>query len=191
MEDLGFKKRWAQTPRVPETSVLGHMLTVAIFSYFYSLKVNACDTRLQNNFFVSLFHDLPEALTRDIITPVKYSVDDLSDIIAEYEIKKINEEILPNLPEFLHDEFCYILGLYKDGTKDEFENRIYQDKIEKVDDSSKYNMDKYNTIDGLALKQCDKLSAFVEASLSISHGIKSKELVNGKKTNYEITKNGK
>lgn len=42
-------------------------------------------------------------------------------------------------------------------------------------------MDKYNAIDGVALKQCDKLSAFVEASLSISHGIKSKELVNGKK----------
>ncbi|MFA6685273.1 MAG: hydrolase, partial [Arcobacteraceae bacterium] len=28
---------------------------------------------------------------------------------------------------------------------------------------------------------CDKLSAFIEASLSISHGIKSKELVSGKK----------
>ena len=39
---------------------------------------------------------------------------------------------------------------------------------------SKYNSNKYNAIDGLALKQCDKLSAFVEASLSISHGIKSK-----------------
>jgi putative hydrolase of HD superfamily len=177
---LRFQKRWAQTPRVPETSVLGHMLTVAIFSYFYSLEVKACDKRLQNNFFVSLFHDLPEALTRDIITPVKYSVDDLSDIIAEYEIKKINEEILPNIPESIHDEFCYLLGLFEDR-KDEFENRINEDGIKFVDDVSKYNMDKYNAIDGVALKQCDKLSAFVEASLSISHGIKSKELVNGKK----------
>jgi len=177
---LRFQKRWAQTPRVPETSVLGHMLTVAIFSYFYSLEVNACDKRLQNNFFVSLFHDLPEALTRDIITPVKYSVDDLSEIIAEYEIKKINEEILPNVPEFMHDEFRYILGLNK-NKKDEFQNRINEDEIKVVDDVSKYNMDKYNAIDGAALKQCDKLSAFVEASLSISHGIKSKELVNGKK----------
>jgi len=177
---LRFQKRWAQTPRVPETSVLGHMLTVAIFSYFYSLEVNACEKRLQNNFFVSLFHDLPEALTRDIITPVKYSVDDLSDIIAEYEIKKINEEILPNIPNSIHDEFKYLLGMFEDR-KDEFENRIYEDKIEVVDDVSKYNMDKYNAIDGVALKQCDKLSAFVEASLSISHGIKSKELVNGKK----------
>lgn len=177
---LRFQKRWAQTPRVPETSVLGHMLTVAIFSYFYSLEVNACNKRLENNFFVSLFHDLPEALTRDIITPVKYSVDDLSDIIAEYEIKKINEEILPNIPASLHDEFCYILGLFEDR-KDEFENRIYEKEIQSVEDVSKYNMDKYNAIDGVALKQCDKLSAFVEASLSISHGIKSKELVNGKK----------
>ncbi len=177
---LRFQKRWAQTPRIPETSVLGHMLTVAIFSYFYSLEVNACDKRLQNNFFVSLFHDLPEALTRDIITPVKYSVDDLSDIIAEYEIKKINEEILPNVPLSMHDEFCYLLGLLKDK-KDEFENRIYDDEIQIVDDVSKYNMDKYNAVDGHALKQCDKLSAFVEATLSISHGIKSKELVNGRK----------
>ena len=64
---LRFQKRWAQTPRIPETSVLGHMLTVAIFGYFFSIKVNACDKRLQNNFFTALFHDLPEALTRDII----------------------------------------------------------------------------------------------------------------------------
>lgn len=177
---LRFQKRWAQTPRIPETSVLGHMLTVAIFGYFFSLEVNACDKRLQNNFFTALFHDLPEALTRDIITPVKYCVDELSDIIAEYEIEKIEDDILPNIPEVLHDEFSYILGLY-DGIKEEFENKIYEDKIQIVEDVSKYNSNKYNAIDGLALKQCDKLSAFVEASLSISHGIKSKELISGKK----------
>lgn len=177
---LRFQKRWAQTPRIPETSVLGHMLTVAIFGYFFSLEVNACDKRLQNNFFTALFHDLPEALTRDIITPVKYCVDELSDIIAEYEIEKIEDDILPNIPEVLHDEFSYILGLY-DGIKEEFQNKIYEDKIQIVEDISKYNSNKYNAIDGLALKQCDKLSAFVEASLSISHGIKSKELISGKK----------
>ena len=177
---LRFQKRWAQTPRVPETSVLGHMLTVAIFGYFFSVEINACDKRLQNNFFTALFHDLPEALTRDIITPVKYCVDELSDIIAEYEIEKIQDDILPNIPEILHDEFSYLLGLY-DGIKEEFQDKIYEDKIQIVEDISKYNSNKYNAIDGLALKQCDKLSAFVEASLSISHGIKSKELISGKK----------
>jgi len=178
---LRFQKRWAQTPRIPETSVLGHMLTVAFFSYFYSIKQKACDTRLQNNFFTALFHDLPEALTRDIISPVKYSVDELSDIIAEYEVAKIEDDILPNIPESIQKEFSYILGI-SDGIKEEFANKVKIDgKICEVEDINKYNLDKYEAIDGKALKQCDKLSAFVEASLSISHGIKSKELINGKK----------
>ena len=178
---MRFQKRWAQTPRIPETSVLGHMLTVALFSYFYSLEVNACDKRLQNNFFTALFHDLPEALTRDIISPVKYSVDELSEIIAEYEVAKIEDDILPNVPINIQEEFSYILGISK-GIKEEFANKVKIDgNITEVDDINKYNLDKYEAIDGLALKQCDKLSAFVEASLSISHGIKSKELISGKK----------
>lgn len=177
---LRFQKRWAQTPRIPETSVLGHMLTVAFFSYFYSLSVGACAKRLENNFFCALFHDLPEALTRDIISPVKYSVDELSEIISEYEIDQIEDKILPNIADEHKNEFSYLLGLY-DGKKDEFMDRINDGKISIVDDLSKYNSDKYNAIDGQALKQCDKLSAYIEAVLSISHGIKSKELVNGKK----------
>ena len=31
---LRFQRRWAQTQRIPQTNVLGHMLVVAIFSYF-------------------------------------------------------------------------------------------------------------------------------------------------------------
>lgn len=179
---LRFQKRWAQTPRIPETSVLGHMLTVAIFGYFYSLEINACDKRLQNNFFVALFHDLPEALTRDIISPVKYSVDELADIIAQFEVSQIEDKIMPYVPESMKQEFGYILGLDDNNYKDEFENKIMIDgTIEVVEDMNKYNLEKYNPIDGKALKQCDKLSAFIEASLSISHGIKSKELISGKK----------
>lgn len=179
---LRFQKRWAQTPRIPETSVLGHMLTVALFGYFYSVKINACNQRLQNNFFVALFHDLPEALTRDIISPVKYSVDELADIIAEYEVVQIEDKIMPYIPNDLKKEFSYILGLDEHNFKDEFENKIMIDgKIKVVEEMQRYNQDRYNAIDGKALKQCDKLSAFIEASLSISHGIKSKELLQGKK----------
>jgi putative hydrolase of HD superfamily len=186
---LRFQKRWAQTPRIPETSVLGHMLTVAIFGYFYSLDINACDKRLQNNFFTALFHDLPEALTRDIISPVKYSVDELSELISEYEITKIEDDILPNVPDSIKKEFSYLLGLY-DGIKDEFLDKTnLNGKVEVHTAGLKsFNENRYDTIDGLALKQCDKLSAFIEASLSISHGIKSKELINGKKQILESLK---
>lgn len=178
---LRFQKRWAQTPRIPNTSVLGHMLIVAFLGYFYSLKINTCDKRVENNFFCALFHDLPEALTRDIISPVKYSVSGLDDIISEYEIRKIEDEILPLVPNRFAKEFRYILGMF-DGKKDEFANKIKcEGAIKEVKDTKEYNEDKYHTIDGKALKACDRIAAFIEATLSISYGVKSKELVSGKK----------
>ena len=177
---LRFQKRWAQTPRIPETSVLGHMLIVAILGYFYSLSIKACDKRMENNFFCALFHDFPEALTRDIISPVKYSVSGLDDIISEFEIKMIEEEILLYLPENIIESFKYLLGLYGDNQKDEFLDKINENGIVIVDDLEGYNEDKYNAIDGLALKNCDRISAFIEATLSISHGVKSKELIQGR-----------
>jgi len=178
---LRFQKRWAQTPRVPQTAVLGHMLTVAFLSYFYSLKIGACSKMLQNNFFCALFHDLPEALTRDIISPVKYSVSGLDDIIIEIEINRLQSRVLPLIPQNLQDEFRYLLGLYDNDTKkDEFLNKIYTKNIKIVDTLKTYNEDKYNAIDGTALKMCDRLSAFIEAVVSISHGVKSNELILGK-----------
>ncbi len=179
---LRFQKRWAQTPRIPNTSVLGHMLIVAFLGYFYSLKIKACKKRVENNFFCAIFHDLPEALTRDIISPVKYSVSGLDDIISEYEIRKIEDEILPLVPLNFKDEFKYILGLYN-GKKDEFSNKIRENGvIKEIEDSQKYNENRYETIDGKALKACDRIAAFIEATLSISYGVKSKELVQGKAT---------
>ena len=188
---LRFQKRWAQTPRIPETSVLGHMLIVALFSYFYSKKIGACKTRLENNFFCALFHDLPEALTRDIITPVKYSVSGMEDIIGDIEIQKIEEDILPLIPEHIRDEFSYLLGLYGDGEKNEFLNKIYQKNIRVVDTLNTYNEDKFNVIDGVALKACDKLAAYIEASLSLAHGVKSNELISGKKQIMESMQKNK
>ncbi len=174
---LRFQTRWAQTPRIPETSVLGHMLIVAILGFFYSLSIDACKSRREFNFLCALFHDLPEALTRDIISPVKYSVSGLDDLISEFEMAKIEEAIMPNIPANIKDEFSYILGI-KDGKKDEFTNRIYEKNITIVDTLSTYNEDKYRAIDGVGLKQCDKLAAFIEAVISISYGVKSKELTN-------------
>lgn len=187
---LRFQKRWAQTPRIPETAVLGHMLVVAILSYFYSLKVKACDKRLQSNFYCALFHDLPESLTRDIISPVKYGIGGLHSLISEYEMKLIESKILPLVPSSFKDEFAYLLGIRKDENglliKDEFENRTFKDKNIRVCSASlkEFNSDEYAAIDGKALKSCDRLAAFIEAALSIHHGLSSNELKQGLKDIY-------
>lgn len=189
---LRFQKRWAQTPRIPETAVLGHMLVVAIFSYFYSLEVKACEKRTENNFYCALFHDLPESLTRDIISPVKHGVEGLNDIIGEYELKLIDEQILPFIPNNFRDEFSYILGVRNSENKrfkNEFENRICLDLPEIYDGKMKdVNENKFNAIDGKALKYCDKFSAFLEAGISISYGVKSKELISGFEQSYKFFK---
>lgn len=180
---LRFQKRWAQTPRIPETSVLGHMLVVAILGYFYSLKIKACKKRVEFNFFCALFHDLPESLTRDIISPVKYGIKGLNEILNEYEMRLIDDKILPFVPEIVRDEFSYILGIRKNGdkfVKDEFEDRIYKSSPKPTPENFKdLNLDEFRAIDGRALKYCDKLAAFFEAGISISYGVKSKELVSG------------
>ncbi len=36
---LRFQQRWAHSPRVPETSVLGHMLIVAMLAYLCSVEM--------------------------------------------------------------------------------------------------------------------------------------------------------
>ena len=92
----------------------------------------------------------------------------------------IEEEILPYIPEGLQKEFKYLLGIYGENQKNEFLNRIYEQEIVPIEDVTPYNENRFNAIDGKALKNCDNLAAFIEATLSISHGVKSKELSQGK-----------
>jgi len=183
---LRFQQRWAQTPRVPKTSVLGHMLVVALLSYLVSLEIGACPKRLYNNFFGALFHDLPEILTRDIVRSVKYSVTGLDAIIKEYELKQVNEKILPLIPPDWHKEIQYFV-------QDEFSNKIMTAENGKNPGSAVkivkgikpvWNRDEYKPYDGGIVEICDKLSAFIEASLSIEHGIRSANLVAAKKKVY-------
>ena len=108
------------------------MLVVAILSYFYSLKAKACKKRLENNFFCALFHDLPESLTRDIISPVKYGVKGLNEIISEYEMRLIDERICHLCLKRSKMSLAISLASEKMARKfikDEFENRTYERKI--------------------------------------------------------------
>jgi len=180
---LRFQQRWAQSPRIPKTSVLGHMLMVAVLCYLCSVEIDGCDRRIYNNFFAGLLHDLPEVLTRDIVSPVKSSIEGLDEIIKRYEQIHLEERILPLLPSSLREEISYFL-------EDEFLNKavidgVFEKGISAEDMSSKYNENRFSPVDGRIIRTCDKLAAFIEASLSIQHGIKSHHLIEGRKYIYE------
>lgn len=185
---LRFQKRWAHSPRVPETSVLGHMLIVAITAYLCTIKMETdpCEKRVYNNFFAGLFHDLPEVSTRDIISPIK-SAAGLEDIIKDYENERMKEEVLPLLPKTWHGEMKYF-------TEDEFENKIKkegvpQNGIKFKEINKKYNKNEYSPLDGELIRACDKLAAFIETNLSIEYGITSRYLEEGRENIFGVYKN--
>ena len=181
---LTFQKRWAQTPRVPPTSVLGHLMFVAVTSWLLSLEAGLCPRRERNNFFGGLFHDLPEVLTRDIISPVKASVEGLDDMIRRYEREAMDERVLPLLPEGWRGELLWY-------AEEEFSNKTRNpdaiDPVERHDGDipAALNEDRYDPIDGRLVEVCDKLAAYMEAAVSIRTGINSPELEKAKRQLYE------
>jgi putative hydrolase of HD superfamily len=179
---LRFQQRWAQSPRVPETSVLGHMLIVAILTYLFSVEIGAGPKRLYNNFFAGLFHDLPEVLTRDIVSPVKRSVAGLEEMIKTMEKEQFGEKILPLLPRAWHQEMSYFL-------EDEFRSKARVEGQPLLCSSEmlseKYNLDEFDPLDGALVRACDQLAAYIEASMSIDYGIKAPDLLKGKEMIHE------
>lgn len=191
IEQLRFQIRWNQTPRVPKTSVLGHCFFVAILTLLLCRDsgVKMTEKRIINNFFTGLFHDLPEAVTRDIISPVKQATDELPNIVKKIEDEIVRKELLPLMEPFFADELMYF-------TSNEFANRIINSggKVEEVtweDLNSKYNSADFSPVDGRIVRIADHISALMEADISIKHGITSNHLKFGRKNmleNYPVGK---
>ncbi len=177
---LRFQIRWGQTQRIPRTSVLGHMMLVACLSWFFSREIGACARRSYNNFFGGLLHDLPEAVTRDIISPVKSSVDRLPDVIATIEKQLAEREIFGLLPPAWKPELTYLI-------QDEFDSKIRrtQDggrtllKVSSAEIGNSFNSDEFDPYDGELVRVADHLSAFLEAYMSAQYGIRSESIDKG------------
>ena len=175
---LRYQQRWAKAVRMPQTYVMGHMLVVAILSYFATqeLKESSCSSRLVNNFISGLFHDLPEVLTRDIVSPVKASVKGLDSIIHEIEDEQMKAVIYPLLPLHWHEEMDYY-------TQNEFSSKIKLNGEVKIITSDEinehYNDDYFSPLDGQIIRGCDHLSVYMEAYMSLSYGIRSEPMVSG------------
>lgn len=181
---LRFQIRWTQAPRIPATSVLGHMFIVAAFAYFFSLSVRACTARANNNFFCGLFHDLPELLTRDIISPVKQSVASMPQIIREYEEAELERRIFSPLRQegctSLVERISYYLGLdvgseFQECCREGGRAVKIQGGFDELQESR--NADALDPKDGRMIKVCDNLAAFLEAHSSIRNGVSSPHLL--------------
>ena len=138
--------------------------------------------RCCNNFFSGLFHDLPELLTRDIISPVKKSSDALASLIKDFENTELERRIFGPLreghEECLVETLQYFLGM---EVGSEFRECIRRDgHVTAINGfgelHEKHNTDSDDPKDGQLIKACDLLAAFLEANNSIRSGISSPRL---------------
>jgi putative hydrolase of HD superfamily len=161
--ELRFQKRWTMSPQLPETSVLGHMLIVAMLAYLCALENNADSKRKIDIYYGGFFHDLPEVLTRDIISPVKMSVEGLKNIIADMENAMIEDQIMPLIPPGWQEEILYFIHLKDEGK----------------------NHSNVKSLDSQIIEACDHFAAYIEAVVSYQHGITSRHLEDARKNLYQ------
>ncbi len=154
---LRFQQRWARTPRIPKTTVLGHSLMVADSIYLHDLDSKASDRQIYNDYYTALFHDLPEVLTKDVITPIKVNVSGLAAVLEDYERDLVEEKILPLIDKDWHEEFRFMV----------------LDPFTDVADG------KFGIRNGYDIKTCDNLAAYMEAHISICYGVSSSTLRDG------------
>jgi putative hydrolase of HD superfamily len=82
---LTHLKRWNKMHRNINSSVSAHSYYVMFTAYILSLSVNVNNELLFKIITASLFHDLPEAFTGDVISPTKRKVEKLDKIITQIE----------------------------------------------------------------------------------------------------------
>jgi putative hydrolase of HD superfamily len=188
VEQLRFQVRWSETLRIPSTSVLGHSYFVACLTFLIGMELNPCPKRAYNNFFCGLFHDMPEAVTRDIVQPVKHATEGLPEVIKDIENIIVEEQLIPKMLPIFKDELLYF-------TRDNFSNRVIingKTFIVSSDElADKYNSNEFSPVDGEIIKLCDEIAALLEADQSIAHGVTSENLREGKSRILDICRRRK
>ncbi len=109
---MKYIDRWALMRNTRKETLSEHTLETAFIAHALAVIENK---RLGGNVnaekvaVLALFHDVPEIITGDLPTPVKYYNDDIKS--AYREIEQVAEtQLLDLLPEDLRDEFADIFG---------------------------------------------------------------------------------
>ncbi len=151
---LRFQQRWSRTPRIPKTTVLGHSLLVANMVFLNDVDNGVSGKTLYYDYYSALFHDLPEVLTKDVITPIKVNVVGLPVLLEGIEKDMVEERIMPLIPAAWADDLRFMA--YDPFTDSEEPPRR-----------------------GRQIKACDVLGAWMEAYISVTYGISSRTLQSG------------
>lgn len=91
---LASSFRWNKSTRYYPVSVLAHTYLIGFVTYLLANDMDASPDEITDMLLTAFFHDIPEAITGDIITPTKKSVPGLEAMIERIEHVMVYEHLL-------------------------------------------------------------------------------------------------
>lgn len=139
---LSHCMRWNQQKRIYPISVMSHLVIITFLSYVIVMieNHNWNNYNMLDMLLRSLYHDIPEAITWDIITPTKKAVPWFVKLLEKVEIDMMNDYL-----------FCYITEDYK--------NEVYNFMLHPFDGEN-----------GKIVKYADIMSSLIEAKIEVNYG---------------------
>ncbi len=121
VRNIMFTQRWNTEVRRFSTSVAGHSWYMALICYFLvsweSYKFSNY-LNMEKMLAGAIFHDLPEAVTGDIINPTKNRSKKMKLALEQVEKIKVKEELISLLPTELQAEYSVLILQAKDDSQE-------------------------------------------------------------------------
>ncbi|MDD2892135.1 MAG: HD domain-containing protein [Candidatus Gracilibacteria bacterium] len=139
MRRLQSSYRWNSMRRRYPISVMSHLFITSFFAYIIGNIEGKDKQEITHMMMIALFHDIPEAITGDIVAPTKKAIEGFEPLLVIVEKELVDK---------------YLLGYI----------RKYRFSIE----YEHLMLDPWNQIDGKLVKLADNFSALFEAKLEAS-----------------------
>ena len=125
-------KRWGLMPSVREENVAEHSLQVAMIAHALAEIQNirfGASLDAERIMALAVFHETSEVITGDLVTPIKYYNDEITDAYKKIE-KIADEKMLEMLPEDLREEYVPLVEPHE--TEEGRENYRYVKAADKI-----------------------------------------------------------
>lgn len=136
---LSHSMRWNQQKRIFPISVMSHLVLITFISYIiWEIENDAwTNYNIEELLLRSIYHDIPEAITWDIITPTKKAVPRFEEVLEQAEIKMMDDYIFSYVdPEYKQQVFNYMLHpfdweLWKIAKQADILSALFEAKVER------------------------------------------------------------
>ncbi|NDK19516.1 HD domain-containing protein [Candidatus Gracilibacteria bacterium] len=139
MRRLQSSYRWNSMRRRYPVSVMSHLFITSFITYIIGNIEGKSRQEITNMMMIALFHDIPEAITGDIVAPTKKAIDGFEPLLVTIEKELVDKYLLSYIRKYKFSA--------------EYEHLM---------------LDPWNQTDGKLVKLADNFSALFEAKIEAS-----------------------